>query len=107
MAIVRWEPARELHSVQSEINRLFSTLFDGGQRSPLARYFQQRGLTAIVLKYRLPDPPLTAGVAPRSQADALAAIRFVRQHAGPWHIDRHRIGILGSSIEHRRIDDQT
>jgi HSP20 family protein len=28
MAIVRWEPARELHSVQSEINRLFNTLFD-------------------------------------------------------------------------------
>jgi HSP20 family protein len=28
MAIIRWEPARELHSVQSEINRLFNTLFD-------------------------------------------------------------------------------
>jgi HSP20 family protein len=28
MALIRWEPARELHSVQSEINRLFNTLFD-------------------------------------------------------------------------------
>jgi HSP20 family protein len=28
MAIIRWEPARELHTVQSEINRLFNSLFD-------------------------------------------------------------------------------
>jgi HSP20 family protein len=28
MAIIRWEPARELHTVQSEINRLFGSLFD-------------------------------------------------------------------------------
>jgi HSP20 family protein len=28
MALIRWEPARELHSVQSEINRLFNTLFE-------------------------------------------------------------------------------
>ena len=29
MALIRWEPARELQSVQSEINRLFNTLFEG------------------------------------------------------------------------------
>ena len=28
MALVRWAPARELYPVQSEINRLFNTLFD-------------------------------------------------------------------------------
>jgi HSP20 family protein len=28
MAIVRWEPTRELHTVQSDINRLFNSLFD-------------------------------------------------------------------------------
>ena len=28
MALVRWEPARELHSIQHEVNRLFGTLFD-------------------------------------------------------------------------------
>jgi HSP20 family protein len=28
MAIVRWEPARELNSLQQEMNRLFSTFFD-------------------------------------------------------------------------------
>ena len=28
MAIVRWEPVRDLSSLQSEMNRLFSTVFD-------------------------------------------------------------------------------
>jgi HSP20 family protein len=28
MALIRWEPARELHTVQSEFNRLFNTFFD-------------------------------------------------------------------------------
>ncbi len=28
MALIRWEPARELQSVQNEVNRLFGTLFD-------------------------------------------------------------------------------
>ncbi len=27
MALVRWEPARELHTIQSEMNRLFDTFF--------------------------------------------------------------------------------
>jgi len=29
MALVRWEPARELDSLQSEVNRLFDTFFGG------------------------------------------------------------------------------
>jgi len=28
MALIRWEPARELHTMQNEMNRLFSTFFD-------------------------------------------------------------------------------
>ena len=28
MALIRWEPVRELNTLQSEINRLFNTLFD-------------------------------------------------------------------------------
>ena len=29
MTIVRWEPLRELSSLQNEVNRLFNTVFDG------------------------------------------------------------------------------
>jgi HSP20 family protein len=28
MALIRWEPARELGSIQNEVNRLFNTFFD-------------------------------------------------------------------------------
>lgn len=29
MALIRWEPAREIQSIQQEMNRLFGTFFDG------------------------------------------------------------------------------
>jgi HSP20 family protein len=29
MAVIRWEPAREINSLQQEMNRLFGTFFDG------------------------------------------------------------------------------
>jgi HSP20 family protein len=29
MALIRWEPAREINSLQQEMNRLFGTFFDG------------------------------------------------------------------------------
>jgi hypothetical protein len=32
MALVRWEPMRELTTLQHEMNRLFSTFFEGGDR---------------------------------------------------------------------------
>ncbi len=28
MALIRWEPARELGTIQNEMNRLFNTFFD-------------------------------------------------------------------------------
>jgi HSP20 family protein len=34
MTIVRWEPLRELNSLQSEMNRLFNTAFDSGASGP-------------------------------------------------------------------------
>jgi HSP20 family protein len=43
MALIRWEPARELQSMQSEMNRLFGTFFDSptprnGARTSLRRW---------------------------------------------------------------------
>ena len=34
MALVRWEPARELDSLQGEVNRLFDTFFGNGRSAP-------------------------------------------------------------------------
>jgi HSP20 family protein len=44
MALIRWEPARELHTMQSEMNRLFNSFFDsstprnGGSRAVTRRW---------------------------------------------------------------------
>ena len=37
MAIVRWEPLRELSTLQNEMNRLFGTVFDDARDRPAAR----------------------------------------------------------------------
>jgi acetyl esterase/lipase len=54
------------------------------------------GVTCVLLKYRVPD----SGPYPKSSAalqDAQRALGIVRSHAAEWHIDPHRIGVLGFS----------
>ncbi len=54
-------------------------------------FFNQHGVTAILLKYRVPAPrdlPLQ---------DAQRAIGLIHDHADEWGIDRRRIGMLGFS----------
>jgi len=54
------------------------------------------GITCVLLKYRVPD----SGPYPKSSAalqDAQRALGIVREHAAEWHIDSHRIGVLGFS----------
>jgi len=36
MAVVRWEPVREVHSLQQEMNRLFGSFFDAPSGGPTA-----------------------------------------------------------------------
>lgn len=66
-----------------------------------------RGIICVLLKYRVPGADsakenrnLESGAYPRSpQAleDAQRAMGLVRLHAAEWHIDPHRIGVLGFS----------
>jgi acetyl esterase/lipase len=54
------------------------------------------GVNCILVKYRVPN----TGPYPRSAAalqDAQRAMGLVREHAAAWHIDPHRIGVLGFS----------
>jgi HSP20 family protein len=63
MALVRWEPARELSSLQSEMNRLFNTFFDtpttsGGNGGGVRRWIPSMDLVEteehFVLRADLP-----------------------------------------------------
>ena len=71
----------------------------------LAKWLQERGIAAFVLKYRTVEkkvegipPGLDLDTAGRyGMADGIQALKVVRQHAREWHLDPSRIGILGFS----------
>lgn len=63
----------------------------------IARAFAQRGITAFVLKYRLPAGVKGLGKSTIPLDDARQAMRYVRQHARQYHIDTARIGVIGFS----------
>jgi acetyl esterase/lipase len=44
-----------------------------------------------------PDDAALTKVLEQAVADAQAALRLVREHAGEWHVDRARVGIMGFS----------
>ena len=57
-----------------------------------ASFFNDMGIAAIVLKYRMPH-----GVKEAPLSDAEQAMRLVRKNAQAWHINRNDIGIMGFS----------
>lgn len=63
----------------------------------IAEYFTSKGITAIVLKYRLPTSCLGASQHIVPLMDAKRAMRMVRYHADDWGIDKHKIGMMGFS----------
>jgi len=61
-----------------------------------------KGITCVLLKYRVPAPRSAPywGAYPQSPIaleDAQRTIGLVRLHAAEWHIDPHKIGVLGFS----------
>lgn len=59
-----------------------------------ALWLNQHGITCFVLKYRL---GINGYHHPAELNDAARAVRWVRAHAEQFHIDTHRVGIMGSS----------
>jgi dienelactone hydrolase len=63
-----------------------------------ARYFTNLGVTALVLKYRLPrEPDSPYSLDKHPLQDGQRAMRMVRYHAAEWNLDTNRIGIEGFS----------
>ena len=58
-------------------------------------YFFEYGITTIILRNRLKRD----GYDPKTDEvyDIQQAIRTVRAHAAEWHIDPHKIGVMGFS----------
>jgi acetyl esterase/lipase len=76
----------------------FRELVFKAEGSEPAKYFNDLGVAAFVLKYRLPretNSPYALPVHPRQ--DVQRAMRLVRSRAGEWNLDTNRIGIIGFS----------
>ncbi|MEO6705608.1 MAG: alpha/beta hydrolase [Ginsengibacter sp.] len=63
----------------------------------VAKLLNSKGITAIVLKYRLPNS--RSNIAPNLSPlmDAKRAIRMTRFYAAKWNIKKDKIGIMGFS----------
>jgi len=63
----------------------------------IARAFNQIGVAAFVLKYRLPSDAIMKDKSIGPLQDAQMAIKTVREGAAKWNIDPHKVGIIGFS----------
>lgn len=70
----------------------------------VARWLQERGIAAFVLKYRIIEkrgegiPAMNMDTAGRyGIADGIQAIKVVRQHAAEWGLSPDKVGFLGFS----------
>jgi acetyl esterase/lipase len=69
-------------------------------------WLTSRGITCVLLKYRVPgsgpwwDEKNNRRVYPKVQTaleDAQRTLGLVRQHAAEWHVDPHKVGVIGFS----------
>ena len=69
-------------------------------------WLTSRGITCVLLKYRVPSVPYdwqcdcrphNLALSVPSLQDTQRAMRLVRFHAAQWHIDPHKLGVLGFS----------
>ena len=99
------DPTITLYEAKPNPTRRAIVVFPGGGYSILAidlegtevcRWLNSIHITCVLLKYRVPN----SGPYPKSAAalqDAQRALGMVREHATAWHIDLHRVGVLGFS----------
>lgn len=63
----------------------------------MAKRFNEDGIAAFVLKYRLPRKETMKDKTIGPLQDAQRAIQLVRENAKQWNVNPNKIGILGSS----------
>jgi acetyl esterase/lipase len=108
-------PTMTVYSPTGKNTGVAMVVFPGGGYSILAidlegtevcDWLTSRGITCVLLKYRVPDsgPAYHDDChcnihpkAPTALEDAQRTVGLVRFHAAEWHIDPHKIGVLGFS----------
>jgi len=62
-----------------------------------AQWFNSLGVTAFVLKYRLPSDDIMQNKSVGPLQDAQESVRYIRRNAEKWQLDGDKIGIIGFS----------
>src|SRR5215471_19353562 len=75
----------------------YGRLAAGHEGDDVARVFNDFGVTAFVLRYRLPKDACMTDKAFVPLMDAQEAISFVRSHAKQYSVNTDKIGIMGFS----------
>lgn len=75
----------------------YSILAAGHEGADVAKDFNDKGVTAFVLRYRVPKDECMTNKAYVPLTDAQQAIWFVRTHAKEFGINENKIGIMGFS----------
>lgn len=111
------QPTMTVYSPSGKNTGVAIVVFPGGgylglaidlEGTDVCDWLTPKGITCVLLKYRVPSEkryPKTApypksGPYPKSPIaleDAQRTLRLVRFHASEWHIDPHKIGVLGFS----------
>ncbi|MEZ4908046.1 MAG: alpha/beta hydrolase [Saprospiraceae bacterium] len=74
--------------------RVLSMDYEGHK---IAKWFNDRGINAIVVKYRLGILDGSGNLQPAMLNDAIRAMQMVRKNAKEWNIDPDKIGVIGFS----------
>jgi acetyl esterase/lipase len=75
----------------------YSVIVYQGEGISTAKQLAQQGITAFVLKYRLPDDTKMTDKKIGPLQDAQQSIKYVRENAARFNIDPKKIGIMGFS----------
>jgi acetyl esterase/lipase len=106
-------PTMTVYSPRGRNTGVAVVVFPGGGYQVLAMdlegteicdWLTARGMTCVLLKYRVPDSGPTKKDGrryyPRVQTalqDAQRTLGLVRLHAAQWHVDPHKVGVIGFS----------
>jgi acetyl esterase/lipase len=104
-------PTMTVYSPQGKNTGAAVVVFPGGgywvlymdlEGTEVCDWLTAKGITCVLLKYRVPGEQLfpRSGAYPKSPMaleDAQRTLGLVRLHAAEWHIDPHKIGVLGFS----------
>ena len=75
----------------------YSIIAIGHEGYDVAKKFTEMGVTAFVLKYRIPRDSTMVDKTIGPLQDAQRAIQYVRENAKQWQLNKNKIGLMGFS----------